>query len=137
MFPHTLATKKILRPYLSGNIFLENRLIRRYAVTDAAVHDSKMLGAVLDDDNSGDQIWADSADRRAAIEAVLELLQFDSQIHERGYRNHPLSEKQKDVNREKSKTRAKVEHVFGDWVMTMGANYCVVLANLVPQPSLG
>ena len=45
-----------------------------------------MLGAVLDDDNSGDQIWADSADRRAAIEAVLELLQFDSQIHERGYR---------------------------------------------------
>ena len=94
--------------------------IRRYAVTDAAVHDSKMLGAVLDDDNSGDQIWADSADRRAAIEAVLELLQFDSQIHERGYRNHPLSEKQKDVNREKSKTRAKVEHVFGDWVMTMG-----------------
>mgnify|MGYP000002174486 FL=1 len=79
-----------------------------------------MLGAVLDDDNSGDQIWADSADRSVAIEAVLELLQFDSQIHERGYRNHPLSEKQKDVNREKSKTRAKVEHVFGDWVMTMG-----------------
>ena len=26
MFPHTLATKKILRPYLSGNIFLGNRL---------------------------------------------------------------------------------------------------------------
>lgn len=93
--------------------------IRRYAVTDAAVHDSKMLGAVLDDDNSGDEIWADSAYRSAAIEAVLELLQFDSRIHERGYRNHPLSEKQKDANREKSKTRAKVEHVFGNWVMTM------------------
>ena len=94
--------------------------IRRYAVTDAAVHDSKMLGAVLDDDNSGDELWADSAYRSAAIEAVLELLQFDSRIHERGYRNHPLTEDQKESNREKSKTRAKVEHVFGNWVMTMG-----------------
>lgn len=94
--------------------------IRRYAVTDAAVHDSKMLGSVLDDDNSGEQIWADSAYRSAAIEAVLALLQFDSQIHERGYRNHPLTEAQQEFNRKKSKTRAKVEHVFGDWVMTMG-----------------
>lgn len=94
--------------------------IRRYAVTDAAVHDSKMLGAVLDDDNSSDELWADGAYRSAAIEAVLELLQFDSRIHERGYRNHPLTEDQKESNREKSKTRAKVEHVFGNWVMTMG-----------------
>jgi IS5 family transposase len=94
--------------------------IRRYAVTDAAVHDSKMLGAVLDNDNSGDELWADGAYRSAAIEAVLELLQFDSRIHERGYRNHPLTEDQKESNREKSKTRAKVEHVFGNWVMTMG-----------------
>lgn len=94
--------------------------IRRYAVTDAAVHDSKMLGAVLDDDNSSNEIWADSAYRSDAIAAVLELLQFASQIHERGYRNHPLTEAQQESNREKSRTRAKVEHVFGDWVMTMG-----------------
>ncbi|NJL57665.1 transposase [bacterium] len=39
---------------------------------------------------------------------------------ERGYRNHPLSEEQKQTNRSKSKIRARDEHVFGSWVMQMG-----------------
>ena len=30
-----------------------------------------------------------------------------------GYRNKPLTEQQKQSNNEKSKTRARVEHVFG------------------------
>ena len=33
---------------------------------------------------------------------------------------HPLTEQQMENNREKSKTRAKVEHVFGAWVNEMG-----------------
>lgn len=36
------------------------------------------------------------------------------------YRNRSLSEEQKDANRERSKTRAKVKHVFGAWVMQIG-----------------
>ena len=47
-------------------------------------------------------------------------MKFESQIHERGYRNRPLSEEQKESNRTKPKTRAKVEQVFGTWVMQMG-----------------
>ncbi len=89
-------------------------------VTDASVHDSQVLGQLLDEDNSSDTVWADSAYRSDAIEETLNLLGFDSQIHERGYRNHPLTEEQKLSNRSKSKTRAKVEHVFGTWVMQMG-----------------
>ena len=50
----------------------------------------------------------------------MPLIGFDSQIHERGYRNHPLSEEQKQSNRSKSKIRTKVEHVFGTWAMQMG-----------------
>ena len=34
-------------------------------------------------------------------------------ICEKGYRNHPLTEVQKTDNREKSKVRSRVEHVFG------------------------
>lgn len=50
-------------------------------------------------------------------------------MHERAYRNCPLSEEQKEKNRERSllgghlralKIRAKVEHVFADWVIRMG-----------------
>lgn len=102
------------------SIDVEYGFIRRYAVTDAAVHDSQMLGQLLDDENETDDLWADSAYRSETIEAVLELLQFESHIHERAYRNRPLSEQQQADNRDRSSVRAKVEHVFGNWIMTMG-----------------
>ena len=38
---------------------------------------------------------------------------MNNKTHEKGYRNKPLTEEQKANNREKSKTRARVEHVFG------------------------
>lgn len=98
----------------------EHRLIRRYVVTDASAHDSQVLGQLLDEDNDSDLIWGDSAYRSQSTEDTLELIGFDSQIHERGYRNHPLSEEQKQANRTKSKIRARVEHVFGSWVVQMG-----------------
>jgi len=47
------------------------------------------LGAVLDPDNEGDEIWADSAYRSDNIEAGLDVLGYISQIHERAYRNQP------------------------------------------------
>ena len=94
--------------------------IRRYQVTDAAVHDSQVLGALLDDENEGSGIWADSAYRSRLIESVLQMLKFLSHINERAYRNHPLTEQQLEANRKRSQVRAKVEHVFGHWVNSMG-----------------
>jgi IS5 family transposase len=102
------------------NIDAQHRFIRVHAVTDASVHDSKMFAQVLDIDNESDDIWADSAYYSVNMEATLALLDYISHIHERGYRNHPLNEEQKESNREKSKTRARVEHVFGHWVTSMG-----------------
>lgn len=102
------------------NIDAKHGFIRRYHVTAASMHDSRALGAVLDPDNGDSEIWADSAYRDEKVEAGLEALGHVSQIHERAYRNRPLTGEQKDANRSKSKTRAKVEHVFGSWVMTMG-----------------
>jgi len=130
--PHKLAqkdtdarwTKKNGKSYFGYknhiNIDVEYGFIRRYSITDASVHDSQALGVVLDPNNGGDEVWADSAYRNEKVEAELDALGHLSQIHERAYRNHPLTEEQIASNREKSKTRAKVEHVFGAWVMTMG-----------------
>ena len=65
------------------------------------------------------------AQRRAAAEtkqvdeASAVLFEVEGVLEE-GDRNHPLSELQKDENRERSKIRARIEHVFGRWVMTMG-----------------
>ena len=94
--------------------------IRRYTVTDASVHDSQVLGHLLDVDNTDDEIWADSAYLSIAIVTVLEMMGFESHINERAYRNRPLSKEQIANNRERSKTRAKVEHVFGAMVNEMG-----------------
>ena len=94
--------------------------IRRYQVTDAAVHDSKVLGALLDENNHDDEIWADSAYLSAVVVEVLTEMGFISHINERAYRNRPLTDEQIAANRERSKTRAKVEHVFGTMVNEMG-----------------
>lgn len=130
--PHRLAQRDIdaswtqkndvshfgYKNHISADV--EYGFVRRYSVTDAAVHDSVALPSILDDDNAGDEVWADSAYRSALIEWFLALLNWCSQIHERGYRHHPLTEQQKENNRAKSKIRAKVEHVFGAWVNEMG-----------------
>ena len=130
--PHRLAqkdldarwTKKNNQSYFGYknhiNIDVDYGFVRRYEVTDASVHDSQVLGALLDDENEGSGIWADSAYRSKLIESVLKILKFLSHINERAYRNHPLTEIQIEANRQRSKIRAKVEHVFGNWVNSMG-----------------
>ena len=102
------------------SVDVEYGFVRRYFVTSASVHDSQALGDIVDPTNEGDEVWGDSAYRSALIEWFLAWFDWCSQIHERGYRNHPLTEAQKESNREKSKVRAKVEHVFGAWVNEMG-----------------
>jgi len=111
--------------------------IRRYQVTDASVHDSQVLGAVLDPDNSDDEVWADSAYRSAAIVEILCWMGFICHINERPYRNKPLSDEQKESNRERSKTRSNVEHVFGTMVNEMGGKAIRTIGLARAQTMLG
>lgn len=113
------------------------KFIRRYTVTDASVHDSQVLGELLDADNPGDGLWADSAYLSVLIVEVLTLMGFEAHINERAYRNRPLSEEQKAANRERSKTRARVEHVFGDFVTSMGGKVVRSIGLARAQTQLG
>ena len=99
----------------------KHKLIRRWAETDASVHDSQKLDEVLDKANTSNEVWADSAYRSAEIEAALKAKGYKSRIHRRGARNHPLSERQQAANVTRSRVRARVEHVFGDQQNAMGA----------------
>jgi transposase, IS5 family len=116
----------------------EHRLIRRYVVTAASVWDGAVLGQLLDGENEADTIWGDSAYRSATIEAVLDLMGFDSEINERAYRNRPLTEAQTAQNKKRSSIRARVEHVFGAWIMSLGGKLLrtVGLANAKVQLGL-
>jgi IS5 family transposase len=102
------------------NADARHKLIRRYEVTDAAVHDSGPLDALLNKGNTSADVFADSAYRSAAIEAKLKANGFRSRIHRRGRRNHPLSDAQSRANRAKSKIRARIEHVFGAQQSSVG-----------------
>lgn len=94
-----------------------HKLVHSFAVTDAAVHDSQVFEELLDqtaqDDGKKRPAYADSAYRSKAQEEKLAADNITSQICEKGARNHPLTEEQKASNKNKSKVRARVEHVFG------------------------
>ena len=102
------------------NVDRRHKLVRRYKVTDAAVHDSQVVEDILDPDNTASDVWADSAYRSAEIEAKLEEKGLRSRIHRKGHRNKPLSEREKRGNRTRSTVRARVEHIFGAQSNDMG-----------------
>ena len=100
----------------------EFKLIRGYGVTGAATHDSKPYMDVMPEEPAfdGQKAYGDSAYSGEKIDAKLKGRGYDPQICEKGYRNKPLTEEQKENNRVKSKTRCRVEHIFGSQKMRMG-----------------
>jgi IS5 family transposase len=110
-------TKKNKKSYFGYknhiNIDRKYKLIRRYTVTEASVHDSKEADSIIDKSKEGENVWGDSAYRSEEQELKLKESGLISQIHERSYRNTPLTEEQKKSNTKKSSVRARVEHIFG------------------------
>ena len=103
------------------NIDRATKLIAGAVCTAASVHDSQVLDSVLRDEAiGGKEVWADSAYRSDEQEQSLKSSQHESRIHERAYRNKPLTEVQELSNTEKSRVRARVEHVFGTLENDMG-----------------
>ena len=100
-----------------------HKLVRRYAVSSASVHDSQKLEDVLDPGNTASGVWADSAYRSAETEAKLAELGKRSHIHQRGSRGKPLTPRQEAANKARSKVRARVEHVFGNQHSAMGGKF--------------
>lgn len=94
------------------SVDVKHKLIRNYAVTNAALHDSNVFETILSDNTSKD-IWADSAYRS---EERLERLQeegFREHIQRKGCRQRKLTESEQRGNRTRSRIRSRVEHVFG------------------------
>jgi IS5 family transposase len=95
------------------NADAKHKFVRRYTVTDAARHDSQAIDELLDETNTNADVYGDSAYRSAAIQGRLESQGYRDRIHRKAVRGRPLSERNRRANQRKSKTRARVEHVFG------------------------
>jgi len=91
----------------------KSKFIDNYEVTDASVHDSQPLDDLLSKEDEGQDFYADSAYTGEEQDKVIDKYKMNNKVNEKGYRNKPLTDEQKTSNREKSKTRARVEHVFG------------------------
>ena len=96
----------------------KTKLIHAYDTTPANVHDSQRCASLIDEGDRHEDVWLDAG--YVGLEAELEKKQVNPIICERPYRGHPLTEEQKQGNREKSRVRCRVEHVFGFMEQTMG-----------------
>ena len=91
----------------------KSKLIDKYKVTDASVHDSQPLYELLEEKDAEQALHADSAYTGEEQEKTIKDKRLINCVNEKGYRNKPLTEQQKAKNKEKSRIRARVEHVFG------------------------
>jgi transposase, IS5 family len=101
----------------------KTKLIKKYAVSDASVHDSQLIDGLLDETDQGEDFYADSAYTGKAAEEIYRNKGVVNRVNEKGYKNKPLTQDQKSSNREKSKVRARVEHIFGFVENSMNGSY--------------
>jgi len=95
------------------SIDARHKLIRDYAVTDAAVHDSRVFGDLLDETNTSRDVWADSAYRSEENRTELEQRGYREHLQRKGYRHKKLNDWERQGNRTRSRIRCRIEHVFG------------------------
>lgn len=99
-------------------------LITGFQVTSANTHDSEAIEGLLNKPEDGGQpLHADSAYRSEGIERMLKKKNIVSCVHEKGYRGHPLTARQRQRNRKKSRIRARIEHVFAFMTNSMNDIY--------------
>jgi IS5 family transposase len=95
------------------SIDVKYKLIRRYGVTSANVHDSNVFDDLLDPNNTSRDVWADSAYRSKETIERLKKNRYREHLQRRGTRTRKLSRWEQQGNRTRSRIRSRVEHVFG------------------------
>lgn len=100
-----------------------SKLIDNYTVTSASEHDSQALEGLLTEKDAGQALYADSAYTGEDQEASIDKVKMLNKVHEKGYKNKPLTTTQKENNKGKSKFRARVEHIFGFVENSMHGTY--------------
>jgi IS5 family transposase len=104
------------------NIDRKHKLVRRYHVNDAAMHDSKAVDHLLMRGDTGCGVCADAAYRSEEMEAKLRARKLKSHIHRKGKRGKSLTTQAKGSNRTKSSVWVRVEHIFGAQTNDMGGS---------------
>lgn len=92
------------------------KLIITSVVTPANVHDSQMVGALLDHGDNKCNLYADSAYVGRQVNKQIRSVGARNRVIKRRVRGKQLSEARVRINRVYARTRSRVEHVFGAFV---------------------
>jgi IS5 family transposase len=115
----------------------KSKLIDKYEVTSAEVHDSQVVENLIGDEDKGQSLHADSAYIGERIDKILKDKEINPQIIERAFRGKPLTDEQKENNHIKSKIRCTIEHVFGFVTNSMNDFYIQSIGFLRAKGNIG
>ncbi len=90
-----------------------SKLIDHYVVTTASVSDGTMAWELLDPKDKGQELHGDKGYDWAEVKRGVRKARMKCRILKQARRNTPLTAGQKRINTERSRVRARVEHVFG------------------------
>ena len=91
----------------------KSKLIKRGITTDASVHDSQATKYLIDSGDSVQELLADSAYIGKGVKKVMRKFKMKDSIIKRAVKGKNLSKHQITINKKNSKTRVRVEHIFG------------------------
>ncbi len=98
----------------------KTKLIHSIAVTPANCHDSQVLSDLLHGDET--RVWGDSAYSGQTEKIKENSPEAKDFTNKKGSRYKKLTDRDHQVNRQKSKVRSRVEHVFGVLKCQFGFN---------------
>ncbi len=110
---HTKKHGKSYHGYkISTSVDIKHKFIRTIHTSTASEHDSVHFESVLDEYNTGKDVYADKAYPSKERLAMLKALGYRQHIQRKAQKNKPLSDCQKRRNTGIAKIRARVEHPF-------------------------
>jgi IS5 family transposase len=114
--PHERNRSKLVIPVFGykNHLGIDRRhgFIRTFAITDAAAHDGRQLGKLLDRHNTASSVWADTAYRSAANAALLARRGRVPQFQRPKPRGKPMPPHMVRGNAGRARVRVAIEHVF-------------------------
>jgi IS5 family transposase len=104
----------------------ESKVITNFSVTDASVHDSQEFVELVDEKDKDVKLDSGYAGEEYQEELSERFPGIQIHVCARAYRNKPLTEEEKRNNKEISKTRSRIEHIFGYMTRFMAGITCRV-----------
>jgi len=98
----------------------DSKIITDFTVTDASVHDSQELINLVSKDDTTIDLDSGYTGKDIKDEILEEYPNVELNICSRAYRNRPLTDEEKGINKIISRRRCRIEHIFGYMTRFMG-----------------